>query len=90
MFPSRHWHRYLYASAIDSRPSHMAISLSGFHCACQRFEERTTKEGSPTIVLCERYYQSTECYCARNKGINERQREVEGDLEQLQRHVSNT
>ena len=64
---------------------HMAISLSRFRCACQRYEKMTAKERTTTIVLCERYYQSTECYCARNKEIKERQREVKGGLELLQR-----
>ncbi len=83
LFPSRHWHSYLYESTLATRASHMAISLSRFHCACQRFEEMTAKDYSSTIVLCELDYQSIECYCTRDKEIMESQREMEGGLEQV-------
>ena len=62
---------------------HVAISLSHFRCACQRYDKM--KEPSQTMVLCEIDYQCTECYCVKNKEINERQKEVKGGLEQLQR-----
>ena len=64
---------------------HMAISLSRFRCACQRYEKMTTKKDPPTMSLCELDHRSTECYYARNKELKERQREVKGGLEQLQR-----
>lgn len=63
----------------------VAISLSRFRCACQRYDKMIAKEPSLTIVLCEIDYQSTECYCVKNKEMKERQKEVKGGLEQLQR-----